>query len=312
MNKWNILHKANIYKKYLYVVHSQVSSGIMNKLIIILLASMILFSGCVEQETVTIGDKVYVDYTGTLVDGTVFDTSIESVAKENNMFMAGRQYKPLQFTVGNGEVVQGFDKGVIGMEAGETRTLTISPELGYGLSNPDSIKAYLREEVVPTKLPRTIEINHEQFEQSFGDAHEVGNIVTVPGTNLSLTVKEVSTKILLSYNFEVGEILPSQGTPWNQTVIAIDETNVTVAYGVEKGDIIQFPNTEWNTTVLDVTADNITIKHNEIPDTEIQTMYGVIKVSFNETSIIIDQNHELAGKTLIFDVTLKSIDNEIK
>ena len=280
----------------------------MKKLIIILLASVILFSGCVGPDAATVGDKVYVDYTGTLVDGTVFDTSIESVAMKNNMFIAGRQYKPLQFTVGNGEVVQGFDEGVIGMKAGETRTLTISPELGYGPLNPDSINVYPREDFVPTKLPRTIEISQEQFEESFGEFHIVGDIVTVPGINISLTVKGLSTKVLLSYNFEIGEVLPSQGTPWNQTVIAIDETNVTVAYDVEKGDTLQFPNTEWNTTILDVTADNITLEHNAIPDTEIQTMYGSIKVSFNETSIIMDQNHKLAGKTLIFDVTLKSID----
>ena len=280
----------------------------MKKLIIILLASVILFSGCVGPDAATVGDKVYVDYTGTLVDGTVFDTSIESVAMKNNMFIAGRQYKPLQFTVGNGEVVQGFDEGVIGMKAGETRTLTISPELGYGPLNPDSIKAYPRVEVVPTKLPRTVEISLEQFEGSFGEGNEVGDIVTVPGINISLTVKGLSTNVSLSYNFEIGEILPSQGTPWNQTVIAIDETNVTVDYGVEKGDILQFPDTEWNTTVIDVTADNITIKHNAIPDTEIQTMFGSINIHFNETSIIIDQNHKLAGKTLVFDVTLKSIE----
>jgi FKBP-type peptidyl-prolyl cis-trans isomerase 2 len=91
-------------------------------------------------------------------------------------------------------------------------------------------------------------------------------------------------------------------------VTAIDETNITVNYDVKKNDVIKFPNTEWNTTVIDVTPDNITIKHNAIPDTEIQSMFGPINIHFNETSIIIDQNHKLAGKTLIFDVTLKSID----
>lgn len=126
--------------------------------------------------------------------------------------------------------------------------------------------------------------------------------------NFNFTVKELSTTVLLFHNFEVGDTIPSEGAPWNQTVIAIDETNITLDYGVKKNDTIQFPDTEWNTTVIDVTPENITIKHNAIPDTEIQTMFGQIRVSFNETSIIIDQNHKLAGKTLLFDVTLKSID----
>ncbi|MFU8766565.1 MAG: FKBP-type peptidyl-prolyl cis-trans isomerase [Candidatus Methanoperedens sp.] len=280
----------------------------MKKLIIILLASVILFSGCVGQDAVKPGDTVNVDYTGSLEDGTVFDTSIESVAVENNILIPGRQYKPLPFTVGNGEVVQGFDEGVIGMKPGDSKKLTIPPEMGYGSYNPGLIETYPRIEVVPAKLPRVIEISPEEFEEAFGGGHEVGDIVTVPGMNFNFTVKELSTTVLLSYNFEVGDTIPSEGAPWNQTVIAIDETNITLDYGVKKNDTIQFPGTEWNTTVIDVTPENITIKHNAIPDTEIQTMFGPIRVSFNETSIIIDQNHKLAGKTLLFDVTLKSIE----
>lgn len=280
----------------------------MKKLIIILLASVILFSGCVGPDAVKPGDTVNVDYTGSLEDGTVFDTSIESVAVENNILIPGRQYQPLQFTAGNKEVVQGFDEGVIGMKPGDSRKLTIPPEMGYGSYNPGLIETYPRIEVVPAKLPRVIEISPEQFEKAFGEGHEVGDIVTVPGMNFNFTVKELSTTILLSYNFEVGDTIPSEGAPWNQTVIAIDETNITLDYGVKKNDTIQFPGTEWNTTVIDVTPENITIKHNAIPDTEIQTMFGLIRVSFNETSIIIDQNHKLAGKTLLFDVTLKSIE----
>ncbi|MDW7726511.1 MAG: FKBP-type peptidyl-prolyl cis-trans isomerase [Candidatus Methanoperedens sp.] len=281
----------------------------MKKLIIILLASVILFSGCVGQDAVKPGDTVNVDYTGSLEDGTVFDTSIESVAVENNILIPGRQYKPLPFTVGNGEVVQGFDEGVIGMKPGDSRKLTIPPEMGYGSYNPGLIETYPRIEVVPAIIPRITKIPLEQFQTSFGENSKVGDIVTVPGMNINLTVLEISTDdVSLSYNFEVGDTIPSEGAPWNQTVIAIDETNITLDYGVKKNDTIQFPGTEWNTTVIDVTPENITIKHNAIPDTEIQTMFGPIRVSFNETSIIIDQNHKLAGKTLLFDVTLKSIE----
>ena len=64
------------------------------------------------------GDNISLHYTGTLDDGTVFDSS------------EGRD--PLSFTVGSGEVIQGFDDGVRGMEVGETRDLSIPPDQAYG------------------------------------------------------------------------------------------------------------------------------------------------------------------------------------
>ena len=66
------------------------------------------------------GDLVTVNYTGTLLDGTKFDSSLNP----------GRT--PFQFTLGENRVIQGWELGVLGMKAGETRKLTIPPELGYG------------------------------------------------------------------------------------------------------------------------------------------------------------------------------------
>ena len=59
------------------------------------------------------GDKVKVDYTGKLEDGTVFDTS------------EGKQ--PLEFEVGSGKVIKGFDDALIGMEKGEEKEITLKP-----------------------------------------------------------------------------------------------------------------------------------------------------------------------------------------
>jgi len=73
------------------------------------------------------GDTLTVNYTGTLIDGTKFDSSLNP----------GRE--PFVFTVGAGQVIQGWDQGLIGMKQGEQRKLTIPPEMGYGASGAGGI-----------------------------------------------------------------------------------------------------------------------------------------------------------------------------
>ena len=68
-------------------------------------------------------NKVVVNYTGELEDGTVFDSSLNP----------GRE--PFTFTLGVGSVIKGWDLGVKGMKVGGKRKLTIPPELGYGERN---------------------------------------------------------------------------------------------------------------------------------------------------------------------------------
>jgi peptidylprolyl isomerase len=76
------------------------------------------------------GDTVCVHYTGTLSDGTVFDSSADR--------------EPLCFTIGAGEVIPGFDAGVTGMAVGESKTITIPAVQAYGLHREELVVTFER------------------------------------------------------------------------------------------------------------------------------------------------------------------------
>lgn len=289
---------------------------IMRKILILFLTALILFSGCIAEKTVKKGDTISVDYTGSLQDGTVFDTSIESVAKKNDIFKP--EYVPLKFKVGEPGIIEGLNEGVVGMKVGDKKTLTIPPEKGYGQVKTELISTYDIIENVSAKentFPRVFNISLEEFEGTYGPGHNKSDTVVYPGTNINLTVQNISSSVSLSYDLRVGFQIFSQNALWNMTVVKIDNRNITIKPSVKKNETIQFQldqfqKTPWTSTVIGVTGDNITLRHNPIPETTVQTMYGAITVKFNETSFTLDQNHELAGKTLIFNVTLISIDTE--
>lgn len=85
------------------------------------------------------GSKVKLHYTGKFEDQNVFDSSV------------GRE--PLEFTVGEGMLIPGFERGVIGMEPGTTKTIEIEPENGYGELRED-----LLQEVSTSQLPEGVKV----------------------------------------------------------------------------------------------------------------------------------------------------------
>ena len=76
------------------------------------------------------GDTVAMNYTGTLADGTVFDSNVDP--KFNHV-------QPFVFTIGSQQVIQGWDLGIVGMKVGEKRSLVINPELAYGTTGAGGV-----------------------------------------------------------------------------------------------------------------------------------------------------------------------------
>lgn len=85
------------------------------------------------------GDKVKVHYTGSLKDGTVFDSS--------------REREPLAFELGEGQIIPGFEKAILGMAIGESKEIKIAPKDAYGEHSKDLVrpveKKYLPKEIEP-------------------------------------------------------------------------------------------------------------------------------------------------------------------
>jgi FKBP-type peptidyl-prolyl cis-trans isomerase 2 len=84
------------------------------------------------------GDKIKVDYTGTLDDGKVFDSSTH-----------GDHSHPLEFEVGSGKVIKGFDEAVVGMEKDGEKEFKIESKDAYGEPNPELVKKIPKEKFPP-------------------------------------------------------------------------------------------------------------------------------------------------------------------
>jgi len=115
--------------------------------------------------TVQEGNTVQVHYTGRLEDGTVFDTSAHR--------------EPLEFTVGANEVIPGFEEAVVGMNAGETKTVEISHDKAYGPHQDELMMQVDRGQLPPEIDPQ--EGQKLQVRQQDGQIY----IVTVTDVNES-------------------------------------------------------------------------------------------------------------------------------
>jgi len=162
-------------------------------LVSVILLVVVLMAGCSGPELAENGDTVKVHYTGRLQDGTVFDTSAGS--------------EPLEFTLGEGQIIPGFEQAVMGMQVGESKTVTIPVDQAYGPRRNDLIVEVGRDEL-PENLEPEIGM---QLQMNQGD----GGIMIVTITDVSETTITVDANHPLAgqdliFDIELVEIGASQ------------------------------------------------------------------------------------------------------
>lgn len=104
-----------------------------------------------------VGDNVKAHYTGKLDDGTVFDSS--------------RDRGPLEFSIGQNQVIKGFEEAVVGMSEGESKTVTVASEEAYGAHREDLVITLQR-----SQIPANVELReglHLQMRQQDGTVFNV-------------------------------------------------------------------------------------------------------------------------------------------
>ena len=115
------------------------------------------------------GDTVRIHYSGFLMDGTIFDSSLEG--------------EPFEFTLGEGTVIPGFEDGVVGMEEGEEKTLAIPPARAYGDRDEDLVAV-----IDLVQLPEDIKPVVGSILQITSEGGEVSNVIITELTDTTITL----------------------------------------------------------------------------------------------------------------------------
>jgi len=136
------------------------------------------------------GDTVKVHYTGKFEDGAVFDSS------------NGKD--PMQFKIGDGKLLAGFEQTVVGMKAGESRSTTLTPDEAYGQHNEQMVQ-----EVDPKQMATDVKLEvgqHLEIRQKGGQTRMV-TITALSDSTMTLDANHPLAGKTLVFDIELVEIL---------------------------------------------------------------------------------------------------------
>ena len=178
-----------VAKKYYFILASVVLLG------------LISMTGCSGPAVAESGDTVKVHYTGKLADGTVFDTSVGS--------------EPMEFTLGEGRLIPGFEQAVTGMQVGKSKTVTIPVDEAYGQRRDELIFEVERDE-----LPADIE---PEVGMQLPTSQGVVTIIEVSEATVKIDANHPLAGQDLTFDIELVEIGTSQSQGLDLTSIPLEQ-----------------------------------------------------------------------------------------
>lgn len=254
-----------------------------------------------KKDMVESGSLVSVDYTLS-VDGKIIETSKMDTAQSAGLYQSGITYRPLEFIVGAGAMIKGFDAGVTGMKLGEKKTITVAPADGYGAG---PVEKTINKALIAPTFSITQDI--AKMEDTVNE--------TVPKEALGEDGKDLTVgKKITGGNGVTAEVLSIDG---DKVTLKIDNAinpfykkPRTVGSTAEQGDFTYTIKAINGTGVtIDVVNKTSPFAGKEFaPGSEVTTPAGTVKIkAVNGDTVTIDFTHPLAGKTLTFDVEVKDI-----
>jgi len=137
-----------------------------------------------------LGDTVKINFTGKLQDGTVIETS--------------KDRDPLEFKIGDGNVISGLEQGVVGMAAGDKKTIAVSPEDGFGQPQEDLVV-----DLKKSEFPEDVEFNEGAYlkiESSDGKEFKA-RVVEIKEDSVILDANHPLAGVTINYEVELLEIV---------------------------------------------------------------------------------------------------------
>ncbi len=262
---------------------------------IVLGAYYVLFavSAPAPQTHAALGDTVYIDYVGTFQnDNLVFDTSVQSVAVDNATYPKAfsfswrSTYSNLQFTIGDGSVIKGFDEGVRGLAVGQSATVVVPQDLGYGAADPGKVHTYSLIQTVPVRAT----MNTSAFTSYYNQAPVSNTNVSDPIWGWSVQVSVLNDVVTVTNSPYPSEVLyPYGATPrhlWDAVVLSVDD-------GANNGIGLITVQNRLDPSVVDKVGG--TLGSQTFYLSAVDPIAGTYTLNFNK---------QVVGRTLVFQVTL--------
>jgi FKBP-type peptidyl-prolyl cis-trans isomerase 2 len=235
------------------------------------------------------GDSVYIDYIGYFAnDNLVFDTSLQHVAADNATYPKAysfswrSSYTNLQFTIGDGSVIKGFDDGARGLALGQTTTVSVPYSQGYGPANPSLISVHNLVETVAVRQT----MNASAFFSYYGENPVSATNVTDPVYGWSVTVSILNGVITTTNSPYPGEVVhPYQA--WAADILGIDDT-------ANNGTGLITIQNHLDPTMIDKVGA-------KAPNGQTFYLSAVDAVAGTYT---LNFNKQVVGRTLVFQITL--------